>query len=574
MICLLAMVCIFSVTALPAGAVDNGITASFNENTGLSISGRIGSEYKAAVLAVITHSSNIIDESIAPDLTKNMTATYVFNTKARTEAAAAGDFAAVIPLPTQWYDAADGETHLWYNGEYRLYLYSAENVISTVFSYSLRENLLSLIDDVNAAASVSDIKALLTEPANRLAVSSTYSTECIEETAKVFYKNRRINYTADDAGAALLQEDYKAAEAVARLRCGATVGDIINEYATVFGADAAAFENYKEDVKNGISSYLKTADYTPCRDSGGLYSTQTAAKTAYFNACLFSEIRYSQDWTALKAAVIKYDAAINPDKDTFFNNIVNKDDVYVNMWDCRETEIISMSSIKTAFEKQAEAVYKKENPPKVNPSGGGGGGGGRTNAQIEKNNIADKIKDAAPDNDTAVFSDIIGHWAREYIITLAKKGAVSGFGDNTFRPDTPITRAELVTILLSALGKKAIAKAPFKDVAESDWYAPYLAAAHNAGIIQGDSEGNFRPNEPVTRQDAATIIYRALNRGKAAYTETEFSDNDAISDYAKTAVASMQKNGIIRGMPNGSFAPLSGATRAEAAVMIARSVYK
>ena len=573
---MLAALCIMQALALPIYAEEESITASYDENSGLSIIGRIGSDYGAAVLAVITHNSNVTDESIAPDLTKSMTATYVFNTKARGDAAAAGDFAAVLPLPTEWYDAESNETRPWYNGEYRLYLYSEKDTASTVFSYSLKENLLSLIDDVNAAASESDIKALLTEPANRLAVSSAFSAECVDETAKVFYQNKRTSYKKDDTGTALLQEDYKAAEAVGRLRSGADIADIINEYAAFFAADRTAFEKYGDDVKNGICSYLKKADYTALKDSDGSYSEQTAAKTAYFDACLFSEIRYAQDWSALKTAVVKYDDAINPDKDSYFTKVVNKDDVYIKMWDNRAAEITNAASIKTAFEKYAQTVYKAEKSKKESSGGSGGGGGGGIRGTVQVgNDIVNKINEGTIKKDTPVFGDISGHWASEYITALAEKGVVSGFEDNTFRPNALVTRAELVTMMLSALDKKPETGDSFNDVNESDWYAQYLAAAYRIGMIKGDSDGNFRPNDCITRQDAATIIYRALNLSDdGAADETAFIDYNEISDYARAAVASMHKSGIISGMPDGSFAPLSCATRAEAAVMIMRAVYK
>ena len=81
---------------------------------------------------------------------------------------------------------------------------------------------------------------------------------------------------------------------------------------------------------------------------------------------------------------------------------------------------------------------------------------------------------------------------------------------------------------------------------------------------------SFRPNENITRQDASVMIYRFISHSgiKLEAGKLDFVDNDAISDYAKTAIESLLHSEIINGMPDGSFAPVNGTTRAEAAKMV------
>ncbi len=107
----------------------------------------------------------------------------------------------------------------------------------------------------------------------------------------------------------------------------------------------------------------------------------------------------------------------------------------------------------------------------------------------------------------------------------------------------------------------------FDDVADGDWFAPYVTKAASKEIVKGS--GNlFRPNDTITRQDASVILYRLLG-GKVVFSDTaSFTDDTQISDYAKDAVAYLAGIKIINGMSDGSFQPNGLLTRAQAAVLI------
>ena len=111
----------------------------------------------------------------------------------------------------------------------------------------------------------------------------------------------------------------------------------------------------------------------------------------------------------------------------------------------------------------------------------------------------------------------------------------------------------------------------FNDVNAGDWYLPYVSAAEKAGIVNGNN-GYFYPDALITREDAAVIIYRALqykNIGLSSDTNTYFDDTDNISEYAKTAVESLSTMEIINGYDN-QFKPKGNTKRAEAAAMLYR----
>ncbi len=160
------------------------------------------------------------------------------------------------------------------------------------------------------------------------------------------------------------------------------------------------------------------------------------------------------------------------------------------------------------------------------------------------------------------------HWAYEYIEKMASANVLNGY-NGAFRPDDDITRAEFVKVLCSAFGIEAKGEVSFTDVSSDSWYAPYVNALASNDIAKGD-EGMFRPDDKISRQDAAVLIERVLKHVgiNLADGEITFTDADAMSDYAKNAIASLAKAGVINGMEDGSYAPINNITRAQVAKLI------
>lgn len=207
------------------------------------------------------------------------------------------------------------------------------------------------------------------------------------------------------------------------------------------------------------------------------------------------------------------------------------------------------------------------------PSAGGGGGGsssgGTKSGKVTAQPISDTGKDYYGSAEKNVFSDVSDtHWAYEYIMPLYDKGIISGYGNNTFEPSSPVTRAEFTKLICGALKlEKAQKPLPFKDV-DGTWCAEYVAAAYENGIINGVSDDEFGADAPITREQAAAIIYRALPYSEENTADNPFADDDGISDYAKAAVYALRGSGIISGRDGNMFEPHGKLTRAEAAKMI------
>ncbi len=202
-------------------------------------------------------------------------------------------------------------------------------------------------------------------------------------------------------------------------------------------------------------------------------------------------------------------------------------------------------------------------------SGGAGGAGGAGGSS----GIGGDIGGGTVVTPGKGFTDTVGHWAEDSISRMADKGIVKGDGAS-FRPDASITRAELITMVVRALGLTISGTdTGFEDVAADSWYASYIKAALESGLISKDSV--FRPNDLVTREEMAKILAGANanlkgEEFKAPEGELSFADSAAISGWAKPYILYASQNGLMNGMEDGSFAPKASGTRAQVATVLDR----
>ncbi|MCD7948326.1 MAG: S-layer homology domain-containing protein [Oscillospiraceae bacterium] len=165
-------------------------------------------------------------------------------------------------------------------------------------------------------------------------------------------------------------------------------------------------------------------------------------------------------------------------------------------------------------------------------------------------------------------------WAFAEIDTLYEAQVVNGTAENIYTPQGNITRGDFMLMLYRAYDLSAERYDNFADVPAGSYYYEAIGVAKALGIAQGDGT-NFMPDDPISRQDIMTLLYRTANSlhwDLTAGSETDlagFTDSAAISTYAIDAVATLVKAGIIQGSEN-AIHPLSDTTRAEMAVMLAR----
>jgi hypothetical protein len=170
------------------------------------------------------------------------------------------------------------------------------------------------------------------------------------------------------------------------------------------------------------------------------------------------------------------------------------------------------------------------------------------------------------------FTDVnSAHWANVYITDLSARKVIEGMGDGLFSPDSTLTRAQLIKLLVNALGLyDDKATCAITDVPFTSWYYPYVASAVKAGILSDG--GIFNPDGGITREDMCVYSYLSAAPGGFTFPTAgvagTFTDEATISPTAVTAVKTLKNAGIITGYPDGTIKPKGTLTRAEASKII------
>lgn len=173
-------------------------------------------------------------------------------------------------------------------------------------------------------------------------------------------------------------------------------------------------------------------------------------------------------------------------------------------------------------------------------------------------------------------SDMDGHWAGGTLYAFAEQGLLQGYGDGTYRPDEPMTRAQFAALVNRVTGLTAQADlSGYTDVPEDAWYAPELAKALAAGYLQGTSDTTLSPETPVTREQAVTLLSRLLGlRADQADVDAlnRYADGTRVSDWAVDAFAAMVREGYVEGMTGNTLSPDTVLTRAQGVTLLSRTM--
>lgn len=234
-------------------------------------------------------------------------------------------------------------------------------------------------------------------------------------------------------------------------------------------------------------------------------------------------------------------------------------------------------------------------------SGGGGGGGGavkepetkdeekteeitddkQAKQSVEKveklpENINPDVKIMPVISPDKTFLDIKDHKNKAEIEALAQRGIINGKSENSFDPESTMTRAEFATIITRGLGLPQKEAAIFNDVDKADWFYNYINTAYSYGIIKGVSDTEFDPNGTITRQEAAVMVARAAklcgmdtvtNETLTRDTISIFTDYIYIESWAKDSMAFCLINGIVSD-EGAEIMPTEKISRAEVASMV------
>lgn len=166
------------------------------------------------------------------------------------------------------------------------------------------------------------------------------------------------------------------------------------------------------------------------------------------------------------------------------------------------------------------------------------------------------------------LSDSLDSWAYPQISYLTSEGIIKGYPDSTFRPDNPITIAEFIVIVNRALKFEVTGRVSFSDVNRWDWYYKDIGRAEAAGYMVDSYNGKLEPDKKITREEAAVLISAALELDASSSEKASPVDLLAISSKSRSSVVAVINAGYMTGYPDGTFRPQNFITRAEAAVII------
>jgi len=185
---------------------------------------------------------------------------------------------------------------------------------------------------------------------------------------------------------------------------------------------------------------------------------------------------------------------------------------------------------------------------------------------------------ASAEEKMAVFSDVdVREWYYDGVFWVIEKGIMNGTGDHAFEPLTSASRAMIVTMLWRMQGNPEVDGAvTFRDVQDGQWYTDAVRWAVANDLVNGYDVDTFGTDDPVTREQLATILYRYGQRLKdQGFTGTwafplKFEDADQVSGYAYEPMCWMTMNGIIQGMNEKILHPQGEASRAQVATILMR----
>ena len=191
---------------------------------------------------------------------------------------------------------------------------------------------------------------------------------------------------------------------------------------------------------------------------------------------------------------------------------------------------------------------------------------------------AQTVQAQATQAQTTAFSDVpADYWASDYIQGLAKSNVISGFGDGTFRPNDPVTRAQFAAILRQAFLKSQPTTAQaFKDVPAGYWARDAIASARSAGFLFGYPDNAFKPNDRILRVQALISLANGLKYPAGNSQDlSSYKDADAVPAYARPSTAAAAQANLVVSYPApDQISPNRAASRAEVAAFVYQALVK
>ena len=430
---------------------------------------------------------------------------------------------------------------------------TADDVVVEKLLYSNPNDYKTAVEALNKAASVIELKNIIDTYSMALGIDLSNETDSDAVLTIMLNSVKAEKLKSDDAKS--VQNCFNLSKLVAELNSSKT--ENINSKITVLDLSKCGLDGYytksyvNEDVQKNLTS----------RVSGKNFDSIPKLYKSLCEQFVLAVVEKSGSNSAIKEVIDGFSEEIGASVSGFSER---------NLSELSGQNYNDYSALKSAIDN-----IKSSNSGSSSSSGGnrGGGSGGSIGGTKTYPTVVPDTDNKDIELNYYVFDDLDSvEWAREPICKLAEMGVLRGKEYRLFYPNDNITREEFVKMLTVAYKLNIENKtAKFTDVNADDWFMPYVAAALENGIVNGVSDDMFGTGQNITRQDLAVMAYNAaLKNGVEFNTEgvQKFSDDDKISDYAKTAVYALKSQDIVNGIDGKNFAPQDTATRAEAAKIL------
>lgn len=430
---------------------------------------------------------------------------------------------------------------------------TADDVVVEKLVYSNPNDYKTAVEALNKAASVIELKNIIDTYSMALGIDLSNETDSDAVLTIMLNSVKAEKLKSDDVKS--VQNCFNLSKLVAELNLRKT--ENINSKITVLDLSKCGLDGYytKSYVNENVQKNLTS------RVSGKNFDSIPKLYKSLCEQFVLAVVEKSGSNSAIKEVIDGFSEEIGASVSGFSER---------NLSELSGQNYNDYSALKSAIDN-----IKSSNSGSPSSSGGnrGGGSGGSIGGTKTYPTVVPDTDNKDIELNYYVFDDLDGvEWAREPICKLAEMGVLRGKEYRLFYPNDNITREEFVKMLTVAYKLNIENKtAKFTDVNADDWFMPYVAAALENGIVNGVSDDMFGTGQNITRQDLAVMAYNAaLKNGVEFNTEgvQKFSDDDKISDYAKTAVYALKSQDIVNGIDGKNFAPQDTATRAEAAKIL------
>ena len=163
-------------------------------------------------------------------------------------------------------------------------------------------------------------------------------------------------------------------------------------------------------------------------------------------------------------------------------------------------------------------------------------------------------------------------WMDPYLNQMKEWGVMKGDANGNLHGERAITRAEFVVMLNRAFGYQEMGPNPFTDVPDDAWYADDIRISYKAGCLRGTSATTASPNAPVTREQAVALVGRSLRLKNTPGSTQDYRDENRISTWGRGVIRQATDMGIINGYPDGTFRPQAPISRGQAATVLSNAI--